>query len=55
MTASIAGEMGEAAKGSDHYLALFAIGVLLLIMTFALNLVSEYFLTRAKKKLGVAK
>ena len=52
MTATIAGEMGEAPEGSDHRSALFAVGVLLLIMTFALNIVSEYFLTRAKKALG---
>ncbi len=52
MTASIAGEMGETAKGSDHYRALFTIGLLLLVMTLMLNLVSEYFLTRARKSLG---
>jgi phosphate transport system permease protein len=52
MTATIAGEMGETVKGSDHYRALFTIGLLLLIMTLMLNLVSEYFLTRAKKSLG---
>ena len=52
MTATIAGEMGETAKGSDHYHALFAIGLLLLVMTLMLNLVSEYFLTRARKSLG---
>lgn len=52
MTATIAGEMGETVKGSDHYRALFAIGLLLLVMTLMLNLVSEYFLTRAKKSLG---
>ena len=52
MTASIAGEMGETAKGSDHYRALFTIGLLLLVMTLFLNLVSEYFLTRARKSLG---
>ncbi|MBN1972486.1 MAG: phosphate ABC transporter permease subunit PstC [Sedimentisphaerales bacterium] len=52
MTASIAGEMGETAKGSDHYRALFMIGLLLLVMTLMLNLVSEYFLTRARKSLG---
>ena len=52
MTATIAGEMGETVKGSDHYSALFAIGLLLLVMTLMLNLVSEYFLTRAKKSLG---
>ena len=54
MTASIAGEMGETAKGSDHYRALFTIGLLLLVMTLMLNLVSEYFLTRARKSLGKA-
>ena len=52
MTASIAGEMGETAKGSDHYRALFTIGLLLLVMTLMLNLVSEYFLTRARKSSG---
>jgi len=52
MTASIAGEMGETVKGSDHYRALFTIALLLLVMTLMLNLVSEYFLTRARKSLG---
>jgi len=52
MTATIAGDMGETAKGSDHYRALFAVGLLLLVMTFLLNMVSEYLLARAKKRLG---
>ncbi len=52
MTATIAGDMGETEKGSDHYRALFAIGLLLLVMTLLLNIVSEYFLTRARKSLG---
>ena len=52
MTATIAGDMGETEKGSPHYRALFAIGLLLLVMTFLLNIVSEYFLTRAKKSMG---
>jgi phosphate transport system permease protein len=52
MTATIAGEMGETVKGSDHYFSLFTIGVLLLIFTFTLNIISEYFLVSAKKKLG---
>ena len=55
MTATIAGDMGETEKGSDHYRALFAIGLLLLVMTFMLNIVSEYFLSRAKKSLGQSK
>jgi phosphate transport system permease protein len=52
MTATIAGDMGETVKGSDHYSALFAVGVVLLVLTFSLNIVSEYFLSRAKKALG---
>jgi phosphate transport system permease protein len=52
MTATIAGEMGETEKGSAHYGALFAVGVLLLIVTFALNMISEYFLSKAKKAAG---
>ena len=52
MTATIAGEMGEAPEGSSHRSALFSVGVLLLAMTFVLNVVSEYFLARAKKNLG---
>ncbi len=52
MTATIAGDMGETVKGSDHYRALFAVGVLLLVLTFSLNIVSEYFLARAKKASG---
>jgi len=52
MTATIAGEMGETVKDSAHYRALFALGVVLLIITFSLNVISEYFLTRAKRTLG---
>ena len=52
MTATIAGEMGETVKGSDHYYSLFMMGTVLLLLTFTLNIVSEYFLVSAKKKLG---
>ena len=52
MTATIAGDMGETPKDSPHYWSLFAIGVVLLLMTLGLNLVSEYFLASAKKKSG---
>jgi len=52
MTATIAGEMGEADEYGVHRSALFAIGVLLLTMTFTMNIVSEYFLARAKKARG---
>jgi len=52
MTASIAGDMGETVKGSDHYRALFTIGLLLLVFTFALNLVTEHLLHRVKRRSG---
>lgn len=48
LTATIAGEMGEVPKGSDHYRALFALGVILLLFTFGLNLISEHFLARVR-------
>ncbi len=41
MTATIAAEMGEVAFGSDHYRALFCIGVVLLLATFALNVAAQ--------------
>ena len=47
MTATIAGEMGETAKGTQHYHCLFALGFLLLVFTLILNLISEYFLAKA--------
>ncbi|MCU0959851.1 MAG: phosphate ABC transporter permease subunit PstC [Pirellulaceae bacterium] len=46
MTATIALEMGEVALGSHHYRALFCIGVLLLGVTFGLNLVAQRALSR---------
>ncbi|MBN1360882.1 MAG: phosphate ABC transporter permease subunit PstC [Sedimentisphaerales bacterium] len=54
MTATIAGEMGEAPDigGVSHRSALFAVGVILLLMTVVLNVISEYFLSRAKKAAG---
>jgi phosphate transport system permease protein len=52
MTATIAGDMGETPRDTPHYWALFAVGVLLLVMTFFLNLLSEYFLERVKKSMG---
>jgi phosphate transport system permease protein len=50
MTATIAGELGEVPKGTDHYYVLFGIGMLLLAFTFALNLCSEYFMAKVKRQ-----
>ncbi|HDQ26661.1 MAG TPA: phosphate ABC transporter permease subunit PstC [bacterium] len=42
MTATIAGEMGEAVIGSTHYHALFAIGFVLFAINVIFNLAAEY-------------
>ena len=52
MTATIAAEMGETPVGSDHRRALFAVGLLLLAITFFMNLLTEYFLRRVRKSSG---
>ena len=44
LTATIAAEMGEAVVGSEHYYALFAIGVVLFIISFAINVTADLFL-----------
>lgn len=49
MTATIAAEMGETVKGSIHYHALFAIGLVLFIITFIINFIADTFLNRAKR------
>ncbi|HEY3397283.1 MAG TPA: phosphate ABC transporter permease subunit PstC [Armatimonadota bacterium] len=48
MTATIAAEMGETVKGSTHYAALFAIGIVLFVITFLVNLIADSFLHRSK-------
>ncbi|THB77587.1 MAG: phosphate ABC transporter permease subunit PstC [Desulfobacteraceae bacterium] len=42
LPASIAAEMAEAPFGSEHYHALFAIGVVLFVFTFGFNLIADY-------------
>ncbi len=41
LTATIASELGETARGSDHYQALFTIGILLFALTFVVNLSAD--------------
>jgi len=41
LTATIAAELGEAAVGSDHYQALFTIGIFLFLITFLINLPAD--------------
>lgn len=44
MTATIAAEMGEAVVGSVHYFALFAIGIILFVISFVINVSADLFL-----------
>lgn len=51
MTATIAAEMGEVPFGSIHYQALFWVGIILLLITFLLNVLAQ----RVLKKYGMMK
>ncbi len=46
MTATIAIELGEVAQGTTHYYALFGVGVLLFLITLAINLLADWFARR---------
>lgn len=48
MTATIAAEMGEVAFGSNHYRALFWVALILLGITFALNILAQKALSKYK-------
>ncbi|MDD4899328.1 MAG: phosphate ABC transporter permease subunit PstC [Candidatus Omnitrophica bacterium] len=48
LTATIAAEMGEAVVGSEHYFALFAIGIVLFVISFAVNVTADLFLHKRK-------
>ena len=41
LTATIAAELGETAVGSDHYGALFTLGIFLFMVTFLINLTAD--------------
>ena len=52
ITATIAQELGEVVMGSAHYDVLFALGALLFIATFIVNLAGERIVHRIRRKLG---
>ena len=52
LTGTIAQEMGETVIGSPHYHALFVLGLVLLVFTFGLNLVTETLLGRMRRRGG---
>jgi phosphate transport system permease protein len=49
ITATIAIEMGEVPYQTTHYFALFAIAVVLFLITLFINLAGEYFANRLRK------
>ena len=50
LTATIAAEMGETVQGGDHYAALFAIGIVLFVITFAINGIADLYLHRTTRR-----
>ena len=55
MTATIAAEMGETVIGSPHYHALFAIGLILFLITLVFNIIAELISRRFRLKLGLGR
>ncbi len=49
MTATIAAEMGEVARGSTHYHVLFIVGLALFIITFLINLLAAVTIFRRER------
>jgi phosphate transport system permease protein len=49
LTATIAAELGDAAVGSDHYEALFTLGILLFAVTFVINLTADLVVKGVRK------
>lgn len=52
MTATIAAEMGEVAKGSTHYHVLFAVGLVLFLITFLINALASALTVRGESRRG---
>ena len=49
LTATIAAELGETAVGSEHYQALFTIGIFLFLITFLINLTADLIVRGIRK------
>jgi len=54
MTSAIAAEMGEAPMGSDHFHALFAIALILFLITFVFNVIAEAISRKYRIKLELS-
>jgi len=49
LTATIAAELGETAVGSEHYQALFVIGIFLFVITFLINMTADLIVRGIRK------
>jgi phosphate transport system permease protein len=54
LSATIAAELAEVVFGGPHYTVLFALAVLLFLITFGINFVGDVTITRMKRRMGVA-
>ncbi|MEG0069224.1 phosphate ABC transporter permease subunit PstC [Cetobacterium sp.] len=52
LTATIAAEMGEVVQGSEHYHALFAIGLVLFAISFLTNSIADKYIRKSRKLMG---
>jgi phosphate transport system permease protein len=50
MTATIAAEMGEVARGGVHYHVLFSIGIILFMISLAINVTASAVVFRQRKR-----
>ncbi len=50
LTATIAAELGETALGSEHYQALFTLGILLFLVTFVINLTADLVVRGVRRR-----
>ena len=50
LTATIAAELGETANGSDHYRALFTLGIFLFLVTFIINMAADVMVRGGLKR-----
>jgi len=54
LSATIAAELAEVVFGGPHYTVLFALAVLLFIVTFGINFMGDRTITRMKRRMGVS-
>jgi len=54
LSATIAAELAEVVFGGPHYTVLFALAVLLFVVTFGINFVGDQTISRMKRRMGVS-